>query len=111
MDDIHYWYVQAGSIFLIAGMLPLGAAMQRTGAASFIADQVMNVADPWGPWGVLLGLRKRVDEQLQPSPVANLMGIAKLGDWQSMDEFHNEEGSARFGRARVEHFGDMWVVH
>jgi len=44
------------SIFLIAGMLPLGAAMQETGAAEFIAGQVMSVLGDAGPWTVIMGL-------------------------------------------------------
>jgi len=44
------------SIFLIAGMLPLGAAMQETGAAVFIAGHVMDVLGDAGPWTVIMGL-------------------------------------------------------
>ncbi len=44
------------SIFLIAGMLPLGTAMQDTGAASYLAMQVMNTAGSAGPWAVIGGL-------------------------------------------------------
>jgi di/tricarboxylate transporter len=44
------------AIFLIAGMLPLGAAMQDTGAASYLADQVMLLLGDAGPWPVIAGL-------------------------------------------------------
>ena len=44
------------AIFLIAGMLPLGTAMQDTGAASFLAGQVMNLLGESGPWPVIMGL-------------------------------------------------------
>jgi len=44
------------AIFLIAGMLPLGTAMQDTGAASFLADQVMLLLGDAGPWPVIMGL-------------------------------------------------------
>ncbi len=44
------------AIFLIAGMLPLGTAMQTTGAATFIADQVMALLGEAGPWPVIMGL-------------------------------------------------------
>jgi di/tricarboxylate transporter len=44
------------AIFLIAGMLPLGTAMQDTGAASFLADQVMQLLGDAGPWPVIMGL-------------------------------------------------------
>jgi di/tricarboxylate transporter len=44
------------AIFLIAGMLPLGAAMQETGAALYLADQVMELLGDAGPWPVIAGL-------------------------------------------------------
>jgi len=44
------------AIFLIAGMLPLGTAMQDTGAASYLAGQVMSVLGDSGPWPVIMGL-------------------------------------------------------
>ena len=44
------------AVFLIAGMLPLGIAMQDTGAASFIAGEVMNSLGDLGPWAVIAGL-------------------------------------------------------
>jgi di/tricarboxylate transporter len=44
------------AIFLIAGMLPLGTAMQTTGAATYIADQVMMLLGEAGPWPVIMGL-------------------------------------------------------
>ena len=44
------------AIFLIAGMLPLGTAMQETGAARFLADQVMVLLGSSGPWAVIVGL-------------------------------------------------------
>ncbi len=44
------------AIFLIAGMLPLGTAMQDTGAASYLANQVMLLLGDAGPWSVIAGL-------------------------------------------------------
>jgi di/tricarboxylate transporter len=44
------------AIFLIAGMLPLGTAMQNTGAATYLADQVMTLLGDAGPWPVIMGL-------------------------------------------------------
>ena len=44
------------AIFLIAGMLPLGTAMQETGAAEFLATQVMTLLGDAGPWPVIMGL-------------------------------------------------------
>ena len=44
------------AIFLIAGMLPLGTAMQDTGAATYLAEQVMELLGDAGPWPVIMGL-------------------------------------------------------
>lgn len=44
------------AIFLIAGMLPLGTAMQDTGAAQYLANQVMDLLGDSGPWAVIVGL-------------------------------------------------------
>jgi di/tricarboxylate transporter len=44
------------AVFLIAGMLPLGVAMADTGAATFVASQVMSLLGDMGPWPVIAGL-------------------------------------------------------
>jgi len=44
------------AIFLIAGMLPLGTAMADSGAATYLADQVMTLLGDAGPWPVIMGL-------------------------------------------------------
>ena len=44
------------SIFLIAGMLPLGIAMQTSGAAEYLASALLAVLGPYGPWPVIVGL-------------------------------------------------------
>ncbi|MBT8445078.1 MAG: SLC13 family permease [Gammaproteobacteria bacterium] len=44
------------AVFLIAGMLPLGIAMQETGAAEYLATQVMGALGSFGPWPVIMGL-------------------------------------------------------
>ena len=40
-------------IILIAGTLPLGIAMEKSGAAEFLARGIIDVVGPWGPWAVL----------------------------------------------------------
>jgi len=40
-------------ILLIAGSLPLGLAMEKSGAAKFLADQIIGLVGPMGPWAVL----------------------------------------------------------
>jgi len=44
------------AIFLIAGMLPLGTAMQDTGAAQYLANQIMVLLGNAGPWPVIATL-------------------------------------------------------
>jgi len=44
------------AVFLIAGMMPLGIAMQDSGAASFVAGEVMHGLGDFGPWVVIAGL-------------------------------------------------------
>ncbi|MEL7185622.1 MAG: SLC13 family permease [Pseudomonadota bacterium] len=44
------------AIFLIAGMLPLGTAMQETGAATYLANEMMDLLGEAGPWPVIMGL-------------------------------------------------------
>ena len=42
-------------IFLLAGVLPLGTAMEKTGAAGLLADQLLAVLGDLGPHAVLAG--------------------------------------------------------
>lgn len=44
------------AVFLIAGMLPLGIAMQETGTAEYLAATVMATLGNFGPWPVIVGL-------------------------------------------------------
>jgi di/tricarboxylate transporter len=44
------------AVFLIAGMLPLGIAMQDSGTATFVAGQMMDLLGGMGPWTVIAGL-------------------------------------------------------
>ena len=55
MEDA-YRSIDWKSVFLIAGMIPLGTAMDTTGAAKWIAEGVSVVAEPFGLWGILLGI-------------------------------------------------------
>jgi di/tricarboxylate transporter len=43
-------------VFLVAGMLPLGLAMTRTGATTLFASGLTNILQPLGPYVLLLGL-------------------------------------------------------
>ncbi len=43
------------AIFLISGMLPLGTAMQESGAAAYLSGQLVDVLGTFGPWWVVVG--------------------------------------------------------
>lgn len=51
-----YRYIEWKAVFLIAGMLPLGTALDQTGAAAMVAEQTIALLGPFGPYGVLFGL-------------------------------------------------------
>jgi len=51
-----YRYIEWKAVFLIAGMLPLGLALDKTGTASLVAEQTISIFGPFGPYGVLFGL-------------------------------------------------------
>ncbi len=55
MDEA-YQAIEWRVIFLIAGMLPAGVAMTKTGAALWIANGIVNVIGGMGPLVVLLAL-------------------------------------------------------
>jgi len=51
-----YLSVEWRAIFLVAAILPVGSAMERTGAASLISQLVIEHAGPLGPYAILAGL-------------------------------------------------------
>ena len=51
-----YRYIDWKSVFLIAGMLPLGIALQQTGAAELIAQGLLDAAGKLGSFGIMGGL-------------------------------------------------------
>ncbi len=55
MDEA-YRAIEWKAVFLIAGMIPLGIAMQTTGAASFVATWMVNLLGEYGPMVVMAGL-------------------------------------------------------
>ncbi|UCH22916.1 MAG: SLC13 family permease [Deltaproteobacteria bacterium] len=55
MDEA-YRQIEWKAVFLIAGMLPLGTALDKTGAARLIAEGVVALVGPLGPNAVMLGL-------------------------------------------------------
>ncbi len=55
MDEA-YQAIEWRSIFLIAGMLPLGLALSKTGVAAAIGNSLVNVLGGWGALAVVGGL-------------------------------------------------------
>ena len=55
MDEA-YQAIDWQSVFLIAGMLPLGMAMEQTGTARLLADSLVGLIGGWGPVAVLAGM-------------------------------------------------------
>lgn len=51
-----YRQIEWKAVFLIAGMLPLGTALDQTGAAKYIAEGVVGMVGPYGPRAVMMGL-------------------------------------------------------
>ena len=49
-------FIEWKAVFLIAGMLPLGIAMEQSGAARFMAENIVAVGGHWGTMAVLVGL-------------------------------------------------------
>ncbi len=55
MDEA-YRSIEWKSVFLIAGMLPLGLAMENSGTAQLLADQIVGLVGDWGPLAVMMGI-------------------------------------------------------
>ncbi len=51
-----YRAVEWRAIFLVAAILPVGSAMERSGTAALLAGSVMDLAGPAGPYAVLAAL-------------------------------------------------------
>ncbi len=55
MDEA-YKSIEWKSVFLIAGMLPMGVAMEKTGTAQFLSEQIVEIVGGSGPIAVMVGL-------------------------------------------------------
>jgi len=55
MDEA-YRFIEWKAVFLIAGMLPLGVAMEQTGTAQFLAEGVISLVGPMGPIAILAAM-------------------------------------------------------
>jgi di/tricarboxylate transporter len=70
-----YRSIEWKAVFLIAGMLPLGIAMQQTGAARLLADGVVSTVGELGPLAVLAGLfvLTTLATQVMPNPAVAVL--------------------------------------
>lgn len=55
MDEA-YKSIEWKSVFLIAGMLPMGVAMEKTGTAQFLSEYILQIVGSLGPLAVMIGL-------------------------------------------------------
>ncbi len=55
MDDA-YGKMNFESIVLVAGMLPMATALQKTGGMTILSDSIIRLLGDFGPYGVLIGV-------------------------------------------------------
>lgn len=74
MDEA-YRYIEWKAVFLIAGMLPLGIAMEQTGAAQYLANGMISLIGGAGPVAVMAGffLLAALASQVMPNPAVAVL--------------------------------------
>lgn len=74
MDEA-YRFIEWKAVFLIAGMLPLGIAMEQTGTARFLAEGVISLVGPLGPMAILAALfiLSTLASQIMPNAAAAVL--------------------------------------
>lgn len=81
MDEA-YRLIEWKAVFLIAGMLPLGTALEQTGAAQLISDKILALAGNASPFLLVTALFfiASLGSQLMPNPaIAVLLAPIALG--------------------------------
>jgi di/tricarboxylate transporter len=70
-----YRAIEWKAIFLIAGMLPLGIAMERTGAARLLAEGMVDLVGGFGPLAIAAGLfvLAALASQVMPNPAVAVL--------------------------------------
>jgi hypothetical protein len=70
-----YRSIEWKAVFLIAGMLPLGIAMEQTGAARFLAEGMVGLVGGLGPLAVMAGLflLAALASQVMPNPAVAVL--------------------------------------
>lgn len=74
--DEAYQAIDWQSMFVIAGMLPLGIAMENTGAAQFLANLVVTHTVTLGPIGLIVGIY--LFTSLMTQPLSNAAAMVLL---------------------------------
>ena len=74
MDEA-YRAIEWKAVFLIAGMIPLGIAMEKTGAASFVANWMVDLLGDFGPLVIMAGLYilTSLASQVMPNPAVAVL--------------------------------------
>jgi di/tricarboxylate transporter len=83
-----YRVVEWRAIFLVAALLPVGIAMERTGAAQLLADGVTSLAGKLGPYGILASLvllSSLLSQALDGAPAVVLLTPVALQTAEQMD--------------------------
>jgi di/tricarboxylate transporter len=75
MDEA-YQSIDWRTVFLVAGMLPLGTAMETTGSARFLADLLLGAVGGLGPVAVLAGIYILV--ALITQPMSNAAAVVLI---------------------------------
>jgi di/tricarboxylate transporter len=75
MDEA-YQNIDWRTVFLVAGMLPLGTAMETSGAARFLADLLLGAVGGLGPLAVLAGIYVLV--ALITQPMSNAAAVVLI---------------------------------
>jgi di/tricarboxylate transporter len=70
-----YRYIEWKAVFLIAGMLPLGIAMEQTGAAELLAETMVSLVGDLGPRAVMASLfiLAALITQVMPNPAVAVL--------------------------------------
>lgn len=87
-----YQAIEWRAVFLVAAVLPVGFAMERTGAANFIAEQVSSFAGPLGPHfvlGALVVLASLLSQGLDGAPTVVLLApvVLQMADRMSLSPY------------------------
>jgi di/tricarboxylate transporter len=74
MDEA-YRYIEWKAIFLIAGMIPIGIALEQTGTAQFLAQGMIAAIGGLGPLAILAGffILASMASQFMPNPVVAVL--------------------------------------